>query len=107
MSAALVLSPSAALAAASGSGTSVVDHISGITCSESTFAARDLPGSGTVCAARHPVTDADADADAQLVAMLTLPPTGVRVEYVMQAGGVLLAVGTTLLLIRRKRRDLR
>jgi len=46
-------------------------------------------------------------ARASSAVVTTLPATGVRVEVVMQVGGVLLAVGTTLLLIRRKRRELR
>lgn len=44
-------------------------------------------------------------ARARIAVKRTLPPTGVRTEDAMEAGGVLLAVGTTLLLIRRKRRQ--
>lgn len=44
-------------------------------------------------------------ARARIAVKRTLPPTGVRTEDAMEAGGVFLAVGTTLLLIRRKRRQ--
>lgn len=37
----------------------------------------------------------------------TAPHAGALTEYAMQAGGVVLAVGATLLLIRRKRRETR
>lgn len=104
------------------------DRVTGITCPVTSLAARDLPGSSTVCTGRYLVTDADAQlghvsntavahaedgaivsppARARIEVKRMLPPTGVRTEDAMEAGGVLVAVGATLLLIRRKRRELR
>jgi uncharacterized surface anchored protein len=71
-----------------------------------------LRGPGATGGVRSPGTPQTysyivTNAGARIAAKPTLPPTGVHAEAAMQITAVLLAVGTTLLLIRRKRRDVR